>query len=610
MNQALFIISLQHELSMLIGSQLDLSLVCKRFLKVCNHRMSLNSCHVILKNQNKLFLPNWHATRKDLIYSMPKRFEGAPWTESKLAMAQLDNILENHNRCEQAVISKQSQLGVLTSFRLKDLGYLILHTQVQVRDELVHSLLPITEKLANFCYSCCIQQQLVAEMQAREQAEHKIKHQATHDSLTNLYNREHISVLIQQIAKHAETNGTQSALIFTDLNNFKPINDTMGHAMGDQILIQVAYRLHRLKNNKIHIARFGGDEFIIVVSDLAQSVAEARSKTFNFIEQVQQLFSLPIRVQAKSYQISMSIGFCLFPYAAKTPADAITFADIAMYEAKRSKISAGIEYSPSMSEILATKAANVEIVKQALANNGFALFYQAQYHANKQLIGAEALIRWNHSSNENSQASEIIGIAEENNLILQIGDWVLDAACGHIAQLERRGLPTYFDAISINISPKQLITDNFFEKIQLLLKKHKIQNHHLKLEITENILIENFDQIVPVIKALKSLGVQTSIDDFGTGYSSLTYLKSLPVDELKIDRNFVVGIHNNPESQAIAQMIIALGNTLNMQVLAEGIEDEAELICLKALGCHLFQGYYFAKPAPFEHLAGSVLQPI
>ena len=600
MNQALFLISLQHELSMSIGTELKLDAMLKTFLKVCLNRVHLSSCHVYLyQNSKQQPVKLEHSINSNLEHfiSVPKRQNGALWQVNPQLKAFEKSLIDN---LSASYFEQKIEREYYYAFKLPQQGYLIWHSKHALADDIKKAISPMLDKLAGSCYASIVHDELSAAVQARQVAEEKVDHQASHDGLTNLYNREYISLLIEKAFIHADFNNNLSAIIFIDLNKFKPINDTMGHAVGDKILIEVANRLNAFSKKNIITARFGGDEFIILINKLPLEQAIAKQQTANFIEQINASFQPPIVVDDTSYNMTLSIGYCLLPAEVGSAADAIKFADIAMYEAKREKIFNGLEYQPYMSNRLTEKEAYIREMKHGLANGEFMLYYQPQYNDNNQIIGAEALLRWNNPTRGMESPQVYIPIAEESNLILDIGNWVIEQACQDIKRIEQLNLPKSFKKVAINVSPKQLIQTSFSQNILNNVEKTGITPQLLNLELTEGLLIERFQETIDIMLVLKAQGIDCSIDDFGTGYSSLTYLKRIPATLIKIDRSFVDNIHQDLESTAIAEMIIALGKSLNMEVLAEGVETIEELTCLKALGCSKYQGYYFNRPMPFE----------
>jgi len=598
MNKALFIISLQHELAMAIGNKLDLKAMLKVFLKVCFNRLNLTSAHIYVHCDYSGIpskLVPLEITNYQHLLSIPKRKQGVPWSQDEV----LCNFTEKLNN-EQVSLSFKCENGQhLFGFIIPNHGLLIFESHYEIEPEVQKALLPILQKLSTSCYTSLIHDSLVKEVHSRQLIEEKVAFQAEHDGLTGLFNRQHLNKLLTDAIEDAHTNKNFGSVIFIDLNQFKPINDAMGHGVGDQILVTLANRLNSLSNEHLDVARFGGDEFIVLLKGLNHNYQET---VIQVIEEINQLLTIPFVVKANSYKLNCSIGYALFPLQSSTANNLIKFADIAMYEAKREKSRQGKQYKPVMSDKIKKRLAYVDDMKQGLENGDFKLFYQPQYNSDGNIIGAEALLRWHHPLYGMESPAVYIPIAEESDLILDIGQWVLEQACRDINKLEKLKLPKTFKKVAINVSAKQLIQHDFQDKVMRAIKQNNIPAEILALELTENLLVENIEDSIKLIASLKANDIDCSIDDFGTGYSSLTYLKRIPASVLKIDRSFVANIEKSKESAAIASMIISLGETLNMDILAEGVETLDELNCLKDLGCYQYQGYYFNKPVPFNEL--------
>lgn len=599
MNKALFIISLQHELAMAIGNKLDLKAMLKVFLKVCFSRLNLTSAHIYVycdhSGMPSKRIPLDNMSHQHFL-SIPKNKRGQPWSQNTVLIKLAQQLNDaQHN------LSFQCENGqYLFGFMIPDHGLLIFETHYALADEVQQALQPILQKLATSCYTSLVHDSLVKEVHTRQLIEEKVAFQAQHDGLTGLFNRQHINHLLSDAIEDAHSNKHIGSIIFIDLNRFKPINDAMGHTVGDKILLTLANRLQSLSSRHIDIGRFGGDEFIILLKNLTVDYQE---KINLLIKQINQLLAIPFVVDANSYKLTCSIGYALFPLQSSTVNNLIKFADIAMYEAKRAKSQQGKKYQKAMSEKIKRRLAYVDDMKQGLEQGDFKLHYQAQYNHYGDIIGAEALLRWQHPIHGMESPAVYIPIAEESELILDIGQWVLEQACRDIKKLEQLTLPTTFKKVAINISAKQLIQHDFKEKVLNAIMLNDIPPNRLALELTENLLVENIEESIKIIASLKEEAIDCAIDDFGTGYSSLTYLKRIPASILKIDRSFVANIGQCSESAAIASMIISLGKTLNMEILAEGVETQEELNCLKDLGCYHFQGYYFSGPLPFDEFA-------
>jgi len=596
MNNALFIISLQHELAMAIGNKLDLKDMLKIFLRVCFNRLNLTSAHIYTYCDDKgasIKLTTQQSAHYQHLLSIPKMKRGQPWPNNELLIhfvKMLDGLQKNHSfKCENN--------QYLSGFIIPQHGLLVFETYYPIEESIQRALTPILQKLAISYYTSIVHDSLVQEVYSRQIAEEKVIFQAQHDGLTTLFNRQHFNTLLADAITDAITNKHTGCVIFIDLNRFKPINDAMGHAVGDQILFSLAKRLHNLSSDNLVVARFGGDEFILLIKKLAINHQKMLEQT---IAQINQLLSAPFDINRGSYKLNCSIGYAVFPEQSATVNNIIKFADIAMYEAKNSKTLLGMKYHESMSDKINKRLAYVEEMKQALINNDFKLYYQAQYNHKGEIVGAEALLRWQHPIHGMESPAVYIPIAEESDLILVIGQWVLEQACRDIYELEQQGLPVNFENIAINVSAKQLIQNDFQNIILNTIEQSNIRPNRLILELTESLLVENIEDSIELLLNLKARNVDCAIDDFGTGYSSLTYLQRIPASVLKIDRSFVTNIDKSKDGAAIARMIISLAKTLNMKVLAEGVETQEELLCLKALGCYNYQGFYFSKPIPFN----------
>jgi diguanylate cyclase (GGDEF)-like protein len=596
MNKALFIISLQHELAMAIGNELDLKAMLKVFLKVCFSRLNLTSAHIytyVNENGLSIQLTTQQSAPYQHLLSLPNKKEGHPWSNNET----LIGFVKALNEQQQSHMIQCDDSQYLYGFIIPQHGLLVFETHYLLEKPIQKALAPILQKLSISCYTSIVHDSLVQEIHSRQIAEEKVAFQAQHDGLTGLFNRQYLNVLLQDAITLAVKEQHCGCVIFIDLNHFKPINDSMGHAVGDKVLLMLADRLNSLSSNNVDVTRFGGDEFILVIKKLAVNHQEAIEQT---IIEINQLLSIPFIVDSNSLKLNCSMGYALFPQQSCTVNSIIKFADIAMYEAKKAKKLQGMQYDISMSDRINKRLAYVEEMKKGLIQGDFRLYYQAQYNHSGDIIGAEALLRWLHPIHGTESPAVYIPIAEESNLILSIGQWVLEQACRDIHQLEQQGLLIKCQKIAINVSAKQLIQHNFQDKIHCAIKQYDICPEHLSLELTENLLVEDIKHSIELIRRLKTQKIDCAIDDFGTGYSSLTYLKSIPANVLKIDRSFVTNIDKSKDSIAITSMIISLAKTLNMKVVAEGVETKEELDCLKLLGCYNYQGFYFSKPMPFD----------
>jgi len=611
MKRALQIISIQHELAMAIGNGLELNEMLQSFMRVAIARLDLSGAHVFLFcDEHKEFIQQKEPvslTGNDTRYlqhyiSIPVQYLGRLWSESDILWRAVKDHIEK-NEC----ISVMSFEGkIYHSFSIPEHGIIVFESITELEQSIQKSLLPILKKLALSCYACLAHQSLAKEMAARRSAEDQIAYHATHDELTQLYNRRTLTENLKKAIAYCEENKKFGALIFIDLNQFKSINDVMGHDVGDSLLKEIASRLNSITRGKDTVARFGGDEFIVLLPDLGDFEEVAEQIVGRTTSRIVDIVEEPFAIGESIYSVSCSMGYEIFPVADKSFHDVIKNADLAMYEAKTLRQRVALRYKTSMSERLNRRSAYVSELKNALKNNEFLLYYQPQFNFERQIIGAEALLRWNNPARITDSPDVYMSIAEDSEMILAIGDWVLNESCRQLKILQDQGLPDSFKKLSINVSAKQLGQDNFFDNICRAINTSGVNANQMTIEITENVLISRIHDAMTLITQLGDIGIDCAIDDFGTGYSSLTYLRRLPSSLIKIDRNFVHDIHKDSENRSIAKMIIALGESLDMDILAEGVESAEELNCLKKLGCHQYQGFYFSVPLPFDQFASLV----
>jgi len=433
----------------------------------------------------------------------------------------------------------------------------------------------------------------------RKAAEEEIQHLAFYDPLTRLPNRRLLVDRLQQALASSARSGREGALLFIDLDNFKTINDSLGHDIGDLLLQQVAQRLESCVREGDTVARLGGDEFVVVLEDLSENSMEAATQTKAVGEKILATFSQPCQLRTHEHRSTASIGVTLFNDHQLAKEDLMKQADIAMYQAKKSGRNTLRFFDPQMQKTINDSVALEEELYKALENRLFHLYYQMQVDSSRRPLGAEALIRWIHPEHGLVSPAQFIPLAEETGLILPIGQWVLETACTQLKAWQQEAL-TRDLVLAVNVSAKQFRQVGFVAQVQAAVQHHEINPMLLKLELTESMLLEDIEGIIATMSALKEIGVQLSLDDFGTGYSSLQYLKKLPLDQLKIDQSFVRDIIVDSSDKAIVRTIIAMAHSLNLDVIAEGVETEEQRQLLMDMGCTHCQGYLFGKPVPVE----------
>lgn len=421
-----------------------------------------------------------------------------------------------------------------------------------------------------------------------------LEHQANHDALTGLPNRNLLQDRIFQAIVYAERSAHLVAVVFIDLDNFKLVNDSLGHTAGDQLLKAVAERLQSAFRSVDTVARLGGDEFVLILYD--QSSEELISQE---TERINEVFLAPFDIDGREIFVSYSAGFSLYPQDGKDAETLLMNADVAMYRAKEKRGNSFQFYAPEMHSKINDRLALESNMRHALERQEFLLLYQPQINLKtKKVFGMEALIRWHHPTMGMISPAKFIPLAEETGLIVSIGEWVTRTACEQLKAFENAGLRDL--TVAVNLSSRQFKESDLIPSIAKILQDTGLAAEHLELELTESILMNNSQGIVSTLDTLKNMGLKLAIDDFGTGYSSLSYLKSFPMDKLKIDQSFVKDISTSSDNSAIVRAIINLGHSLNLQVIAEGVETEQQLDFLTAHNCDEIQGYYYSKPLSAE----------
>ncbi|MEE9345583.1 MAG: EAL domain-containing protein [Methylococcales bacterium] len=433
----------------------------------------------------------------------------------------------------------------------------------------------------------------------RKEAEEQIERLAFYDPLTNLPNRRLFLDRLQQDLTLATRHGNYGALLFLDLDHFKTINDALGHSIGDILLQQVAKRLSLQSRAEDTVARLGGDEFIVLLPKLDKNSDLSAKQAYKVAQKVRETLSTPFNLDGHEYTISPSIGITLFPEPGQTADVVLKQADSAMYKSKSDGRNTISFYAPSMQIAADARLTLEKNLRRAINQSEFELYYQVQVNEQAHIIGAEALLRWNHPENGVVRPDNFIPVAEETGLIFDIGDWVLYSACQQMKQWTDNCVGR-LPQLSINVSSRQFRQVNFVEKVLHIIEQTGTDPNYLVLEITEGVIIENVEDTIYKMSSLKDAGLSFSIDDFGIGYSSLSYLRQLPLDELKIDRSFIQDIDTNPNNAAIVETIISMAHHMDLGVIAEGVENQRQIEFLKSNGCISYQGHYFGHPIPAE----------
>ena len=441
------------------------------------------------------------------------------------------------------------------------------------------------------------------DLSERKAAEEEINQLAYYDPLTRLPNRRLLMDRLQQALAASARHHRSGALLMLDLDNFKTVNETRGHDRGDALLLQVAHRLRSCVHEDDTVARQGGDEFVVVLEDLGDGPEEAAARAEDVGQRILGMLREPYQIDGDAHHSSLSMGVTIYSGTRETVDELLKRADLALYQAKNAGRDTLRFYDPQMQAVVSARATLELDMRVGLAQGQFELYYQPQIDHGR-IIGAEALLRWRHPRDGFISPAHFIPLAEETGLILPLGEWVLQAACRRLAAwAQQPDLATL--SLAVNVSPRQFHQTGFVAQVLAALAGAGADGHQLKLEMTEGLLLQDVEDTIDKMGQLRGYGVGFSLDDFGTGYSSLSYLKRLPLDQLKIDQSFVRDVLTDPNDAAIARTVVALGTSLGLRVIAEGVETEAQREFLERHHCHAWQGYLLSPPvavAEFEAL--------
>lgn len=459
---------------------------------------------------------------------------------------------------------------------------------------------PVRDSFDNVKHYVCI----VNDITQRRDMEEQLIQQATHDYLTELPNRVLLTDRVDQAILQAKKKGNMLAFLFLDLDHFKMTNDTLGHSIGDRLLQAVSNRLLIATNDFDTVCRLGGDEFVVLLQDI-HSETQAQQKAEEILHSIAQ----PFQVDQYNLKITGSIGISYYPKDGDDYESLMKSADLSMYHAKDSGRNTYRSYDKEMNMRIVNRMQLDNALRDSLKRNEFHLVYQPFIHLDtNKIIGVEALLRWHSHILGNVPPFEFIGMAEENGMIIDIGLWVLREACNQLVRWHQQGYNQL--SVAVNISGRQFRQTHLSEVIEKILIETGLPAKFLELELTESLLVDNVKHAVETMYELKDMGVKLVIDDFGTGYSSLSYLKQFPVDKLKIDRSFISESINRENDAAITKAIINLGHSLNLEVLAEGVETKLQRDFIINNGCDYAQGYYFSVPQKAEELQNFIVQHI
>lgn len=458
------------------------------------------------------------------------------------------------------------------------------------------SAVPMTEKVIKYFVIC------IYDITQNKIIQDEINNLAFIDPLTQLPNRRKLSERLKRILSIAPRSHLHGAILFIDLNDFKSINDTKGHSTGDLMLVEVAHRLSQSVRDGDMVARIGGDEFVVLLSELSSNEDEACYQANTIGKKINELLNVPFRFDDFSFNSGGSIGVSIFS-GEDSADDIFQQADMAMYQAKKEGKGALCFYDPVMKKAATEFLLFEQELRGAIESDELKLYYQPQFNYRQEIFGVEALLRWQHPKRGLVMPDSFISLAEKSGLILPIGYWILEKACDQIKQWQSN-LRLSKLQISINVSARQFADEDFTEKVAQIIHVSGIDPSRLKIELTES-MMHNLESIKPKMEKLRMLGIKFSLDDFGTGYSSLSSLIKLPLDQLKIDKSFVNNMLSNSADTIIIKTIISMAKNLGVEVIAEGLETEKEKDFLNSLGCNLYQGFLLSPALPriqFEEL--------
>ena len=607
MNNTLKYVSIQHEIGMAIGKALRLRPMLDSFSRVCLRRLGLAAVHFhfLRSGQGELVLDG-HSDNGTL-----EHFLSNPQNSPVPQPADFSADDEGALTCAYWKVEDAEGSQHYYAFNLGGFGVLTLQRiDSAFEASIVELLKPLVVRLALSCQASIEHENLLQVVAARDKAEKTIRFQLLHDDLTQLPNRRSLMHQLDEQLHVALRETGFGALLFLDLDRFKVVNDTLGHAVGDCLLIAVAVRLQKLLGTTGSVFRLSGDEFVILLGELGTQPNIARERVDLLLQRIRIGFSDPMPAGDHQLHVTPSIGIEMFPDEDCSAEQILRRADSAMYQAKLHGLNSAVYYDRKLSSELERRRDIEKELQQALkAQDQFELHYQTQHDLVGTCIGAEALVRWRNPPRKGIGPCEFIPIAEEAGLMLELGTWVLRQACLDLRELTRRQLPRGFRRLSVNVSAVQFNHRHFVDTLIGIIDETGVDPHQLSIELTESTLIANSEAAIGKMAALHVLGIKVAIDDFGTGFSSLSYLSRLPAQSIKIDQSFVRNIDSDGGNRAIVETIVALGRALGIDLIAEGVETEAERATLERLGCLSYQGFLFSRPVPLAVMIAALLPP-
>ena len=595
------LITLQNQLLLAIGGSLNTRECMHTFMQSTLKKLGLKSIHLYtfdhtLSNEDSI---------KDYLSLPDNKIE----LENKLLIYKM--LLHFKNNEGKTHLSEMLDDNELTAYDFNSLGVLLIERQRgEFQDSVKDALVPVFYKMAEYFNFCEQQKRLSKEVKTHKKEKRTYELQAKRDPLTNLPNRREFRYALSREISNSQRYNYYGALMYIDLDNFKNVNDSLGHSIGDILLTQVAQRLAAQARSGDTVYRIGGDEFVYILSNIGNTEIDAINTSQTVATRVIETLAKPIEIGEYSLHITPSIGIAVFPDAYNDGNDSenvLKHADAAMYRAKKQGRNCYEFFNPEM-HVEASKRLIIEDhLRKAIKNNELHMEYQPILSADEKIIAAESLVRWNNPTLGSINPAVFIEIAEESNLILQLGKWITQNACAYAEKLYKQ-LPNNsdFSYISINVSPRQFVQNNFIETVTSIINACAVPNDFIKLEFTESILLDDIDTTIEKMEKLHVNNIDFLLDDFGTGYSSLSYLHKLPIWLLKIDKSFVTDLFlNQNNTQAIVNAILVMAEQLGIKCIVEGVELKEHADFFKKKGVHGMQGFIFYKP-----MRGEILQTL
>ncbi|MGI2171437.1 putative bifunctional diguanylate cyclase/phosphodiesterase [Shewanella sp. MF05960] len=587
------LVSIQYEITRSLNANTDIRSLCRRYMETCIRRLSVRAAYLYMptKMTGDLFTPNEMTCNHLGRICMPNVTACYPEQvpEIKDFFTKLLNEPSIDNVITQHVVHHGTYYHL---FAFIDHTFFVLERcDIPLPPQVINAITPAVKDLFYVCRASLQHSRVVSEVERRKLAEQQLTFIAFHDELTGLPNRTQVINVLNQQIELCVQHDRHGALIYIDLDHFRDINDSLGHIVGDELLCQVAQRLQQICLKQEMVGRFSGNAFVI----LCPNQLNLQKDLDLLLLKVHQCFELDYQIDGRRIDVNASIGITYFSSASCDAYTVYLQADLAMSKAKISTGTSSVFYQQDMEKQTRRRYLLDTEMRQALIQNDFFMVAQPQVNQYGEIIGAELLIRWQHAELGFIPPDEFITIAEKTGFIIPLGEWIFEQACLCIQTLQTLPLKMPIK-LAINVSAKQFYQAEFIDRISTLISQHHIKVSDIELELTESAMLEDIDLAVSKITALKQIGFELSIDDFGTGYSSLSYLKHLPVDKIKIDRSFVSLIDKRDDSRAIVEATMLIARTFKLELIAEGVETEAEVDTLTAMGCCAFQGYFFHKP--------------